>query len=136
MKSYTSVAVLGACVMAAVCLAMPQGSKDGAIFTNEAIRQAQSTRLIPHNAQIQKVQEGVELVAYESIPGSQPINLFVILGDHVPPEVVSNLQTQVDQVGKQWTPPRPPDSPSPPPASYSRNIKAREHFGIVSVNYK
>lgn len=96
-----NLAVLGACTMMAVCLAMPQGSKDGAIFTNEAIRQAQSTHLIPQNAQIQKVQEGVELVAYESIPGSQSINLFEILGDHVPPEVVSNLQTQVDQVGKQ-----------------------------------
>ncbi|KAE9542694.1 hypothetical protein AGLY_002605, partial [Aphis glycines] len=100
MNSLMTVVVLGACMMA-VCLAMPQGSKDGAIFTNEAIRQAQSTHLIPQNAQIQKVQEGVELVAYESIPGSQAINLFEILGDHVPPEVVSNLQTQVDQVGKQ-----------------------------------
>lgn len=100
MKSYVSVVVLGTCMMA-VCLAMPQGAKDGAIFTNEAIRQAQNTHLIPQNAQIQKVQEGVELVAFESLPGSQPINLFEILGDHVPPEVVSNLQTQVDQVGKQ-----------------------------------
>lgn len=100
MNSLMTVVVLGTCMMA-VCLAMPQGSKDGAIFTNEAIRQAQSTHLIPQNAQIQKVQEGVELVAYESIPGSQAINLFEILGDHVPPEVVSNLQTQVDQVGKQ-----------------------------------
>lgn len=108
MKSFGCIAVLGACaVLAAVqsaVEAMPQGgTKEGAIFTNEAIRQAQSTRLIPQNAQIQKVQEGVELVAYESIPGSQSINLFEILGDHVPPEVVSNLQTQVDQVGKQWT---------------------------------
>lgn len=100
MKSFASVVVLGTCMMA-VCLALPQGTKEGAIFTNEAIRQAQSTRLIPEGAQIQKVQEGVELVAYESIPGSQPIDLFQILGDHVPPEVVSNLQTQVDQVGKQ-----------------------------------
>ncbi|XP_025200334.1 uncharacterized protein LOC112598168 [Melanaphis sacchari] len=100
MHSFMTIVVLGTCMMA-VCLAMPQGSKDGAIFTNEAIRQAQSTHLIPQNAQIQKVQEGVELVAYESIPGSQAINLFEILGDHVPPEVVSNLQTQVDQVGKQ-----------------------------------
>lgn len=100
MKSFMSIVVLGTCMMA-VCLAMPQGAKEGAIFTNEAIRQAQNTHLIPQNAQIQKVQEGVELVAYESLPGSQPINLFEILGDHVPPEVVSNLQTQVDQVGKQ-----------------------------------
>lgn len=101
MKSFACVVVLGLCAMAAVAVAMPQAAKDGAIFTNEAIRQAQNTQLIPQNAQIHKVQEGVELVAYESIPGSQPINLFEILGDHVPPEVVSNLQTQVDQVGKQ-----------------------------------
>lgn len=100
MNLFMTTVVLGTCMMA-VCLAMPQGGKDGEIFSNEAIRQAQSTHLIPQNAQIQKVQEGVEVVAYESIPGSQAINLFEILGDHVPPEVVSNLQTQVDQVGKQ-----------------------------------
>ncbi|CAB0004692.1 unnamed protein product [Nesidiocoris tenuis] len=45
-----------------------------------------------------KVQEGIELAAYESIPGDQRINLFEILGDHVPPEVVNNLQAQVDQI--------------------------------------
>lgn len=48
-----------------------------------------------------QVQEGVELAAYEHIPGDQRINLFEILGDHVPPEVVNNLQAQVDLVGKQ-----------------------------------
>ncbi|BES95432.1 Hypothetical protein NTJ_08241 [Nesidiocoris tenuis] len=74
--------------------------KEGAFFTNEAIRQAQNTHLIPKGATIQKVQEGIELAAYESIPGDQRINLFEILGDHVPPEVVNNLQAQVDQVGK------------------------------------
>ncbi|XP_067008221.1 uncharacterized protein [Anabrus simplex] len=77
------------------------GSKEGSFFTNEAIRQAQNTYLIPKDATIQKVQEGVELAAYESIPGDQPINLFEILGDHVPPEVVNNLQQQVDRVGKE-----------------------------------
>ncbi|KAF7392822.1 hypothetical protein HZH66_008655 [Vespula vulgaris] len=51
-------------------------------------------------ATIQKVQEGIELAAYESIPGDQRINLFEILGEHVPPEVVNNLQTQIDQIGR------------------------------------
>ncbi|KAJ9597779.1 hypothetical protein L9F63_011387 [Diploptera punctata] len=95
------------CVMALVALVrcQPQGppphEKEGAFFTNEAIRQAQNTYLIPKDATIQKVQEGIQLAAYESIPGNQRINLFEILGDHVPPEVVNNLQAQVDQVGKQ-----------------------------------
>lgn len=78
-----------------------QAEKEGAFFTNEAIRQAQNTYLIPKDATIQKVQEGIQLAAYESIPGNQRINLFEILGEHVPPEVVNNLQAQVDQVGKQ-----------------------------------
>jgi hypothetical protein len=97
-----SLVVIG-CVLALVECA-PQktggGNKEGAFFTNEAIRQAQTTHLIPQGATIQKVQEGIELAAYESIPGNQRINLFEILGDHVPPEVVNNLQAQVDQVGK------------------------------------
>lgn len=89
------------CLCIAVCytVAAPQ-NKEGAFFTNEAIRQAQNTHLIPQGATIQKVQEGIELAAYESIPGNQRINLFEILGEHVPPEVVNNLQSQVDQVGK------------------------------------
>ncbi|XP_054258542.1 uncharacterized protein LOC128983322 [Macrosteles quadrilineatus] len=86
-----------ACVVLSVS-ARPQ--KEGAYFTNEAIRQAQNTHLIPQGAQIQKVQEGIELAAIESIPGNERINLFEILGEHVPPEVVNNLQAQVDQVGK------------------------------------
>ncbi|KZC04874.1 PREDICTED: uncharacterized protein LOC107193301 [Dufourea novaeangliae] len=81
-----------------VALAFPQ--KDGQIFSNEAIKQAQNTYLIPKDATIQKVQEGIELAAYESIPGDQKINLFEILGDHVPPEVVNNLQSQIDQIGR------------------------------------
>lgn len=47
-----------------------------------------------------QVQEGIELAAYESIPGNQRINLAEILGDQVPPEVISNLQGQIDQVGR------------------------------------
>lgn len=82
----------------AVAVAFPQ--KDGQIFSNEAIKQAQNTYLIPKDATIQKVQEGIELAAYESIPGDQKINLFEILGEHVPPEVVNNLQAQIDQIGR------------------------------------
>lgn len=36
-----------------VAFAMPQ--REGAAFTNDAIRQAQSSHLIPQNAQIQNV---------------------------------------------------------------------------------
>ncbi|XP_025837353.1 uncharacterized protein LOC108745229 isoform X1 [Agrilus planipennis] len=82
----------------AVVSAFPQ--KEGGSYTNEAIRQAQNSRLIPKDAQIQKVVEGIEIGAYESIPGNQRVNLFEILGDQVPPEVVNNLQQQVDQVGR------------------------------------
>ncbi|KAL1490859.1 hypothetical protein ABEB36_011544 [Hypothenemus hampei] len=84
--------------MTILATAMPQ--KEGGAYTNEAIRQAQQTFLIPKDAQIQKVQEGIEIGAYESIPGNQKINLFEILGDQFPPEVVNNLQGQIDQVGK------------------------------------
>lgn len=90
--------VLATLLLAGMIAAYPQ--KDGQIFSNEAIRQAQNTYLIPKDATIQKVQEGIELAAYESIPGDQRINLFEILGDHVPPEVVNNLQTQIDQIGR------------------------------------
>ncbi|XP_011506486.1 PREDICTED: uncharacterized protein LOC105368973 [Ceratosolen solmsi marchali] len=88
--------VLGLVAMAS---AFPQ-QKDGQIFSNEAIKQAQQTYLIPKDAQIQNVQEGIELAAYESIPGNQRINLFEILGEHVPAEVVNNLQGQIDQIGR------------------------------------
>jgi len=91
-------AVLAMLLLAVAALAYPQ--KDGQIFSNEAIRQAQNTYLIPKDATIQKVQEGIELAAYESIPGDQRINLFEILGEHVPPEVVNNLQSQIDQIGR------------------------------------
>lgn len=90
--------LLVACLCVAVVVARPQ--KEGGYFTNEAIRQAQNTQLIPPGATIQKVQEGIELAALESIPGNQRINLFDVLGAHVPPEVVNNLQAQIDQVGK------------------------------------
>ncbi|EFN66060.1 Allantoinase, mitochondrial [Camponotus floridanus] len=96
MKFY--IIILAVSFLAGVILAYPQ--KDGQIFSNEAIRQAQNTYLIPKDATIQKVQEGIELAAYESIPGDQRINLFEILGEHVPPEVVNNLQTQIDQIGR------------------------------------
>lgn len=86
------------CGLVAVATAFPQ--KEGQIFSNEAIKQAQSTFLIPKDATIQNVQEGIELAAYESIPGDQKINLFEILGEQFPPEVVNNLQSQVDQVGR------------------------------------
>ncbi|EFA09501.2 uncharacterized protein LOC662721 [Tribolium castaneum] len=84
--------------LGAVCAAMPQ--KEGGAYTNEAIKQAQNTFLIPKDAQIQKVQEGIEIGAYEGIPGNQRINLFEILGDQFPTEVVNNLQQQIDQVGR------------------------------------
>lgn len=48
-----------------------------------------------------QVQEGIEVAAYENIRGDESINLFQILGDQVPPEVVSNLQAQVESIGKQ-----------------------------------
>lgn len=88
--------VVFAMVLCAV-VAFPQ--KDGQTFTNEAIRQAQSTYLIPRDAKIQNVQESIEIAARESIPGNQKINLLEIFGDDVPSEVVSNLQLQVDQIG-------------------------------------
>jgi hypothetical protein len=91
-------AVLAMLLLTVAASAYPQ--KDGQIFSNEAIRQAQNTYLIPKDATIQKVQEGIELAAYESIPGDQRINLFEILGEHVPPEVVNNLQSQIDQIGR------------------------------------
>ncbi|XP_061386187.1 uncharacterized protein LOC133321104 [Musca vetustissima] len=85
--------------LVAFVAAMPQ-QREGAAYTNEAIRQAQQTFLIPKDAQIQNVQEGIELGAYEQIPGNQRINLFEILGDQVPSEVINNLQSQVDQIGR------------------------------------
>ena len=96
MKVYIIFAVT---FLAGMVAAFPQ-QKDGQIFSNEAILQAQNTYLIPKDATIQRVQESQELRAYESIPGNQRINLFEILGDQVPPEVVNNLQSQIDQIGK------------------------------------
>ncbi|ETN59447.1 hypothetical protein AND_008957 [Anopheles darlingi] len=103
----------------AVALAAPQHA--GGALTDEAIRQAQSQQLIPSNAQIQGVEKGkkpkrkivcytyryntkmvptgIQLAALESIPGQQHVDLFQLLGDQVPREVISNLQSQVDQVG-------------------------------------
>lgn len=92
-----AIALLAVTCMAALATAYPQ--KEGGQFTNEAIRQAQNTFLIPKDAEIQNVQEGIELAAYENLPGNQRIDLAQILGAHVPAEVVSNLQAQVDRVG-------------------------------------
>lgn len=47
-----------------------------------------------------KVQEGIELAAYENIPGNQKVNLLEILGAEVPSEVIANLQGQIDGVGR------------------------------------
>ncbi|KAJ8725332.1 hypothetical protein PYW08_003515 [Mythimna loreyi] len=91
--------VLCVFVVVAAVAAAPQ--REGAAYTREAIKQAQSTHLIPKDAEIQKVQEGIELAAYESIPVNQRINLFEILGDQVPSEVINNLQTQIDHVGRE-----------------------------------
>lgn len=48
-----AVVLCGVLVTIGLASAFPQ--KDGAIFSNEAIRQAQNTFLIPKDAQIQKV---------------------------------------------------------------------------------
>lgn len=39
----------------AVAMALPQNTREGAAFSNEAIRQAQQSFLIPRDATIQKV---------------------------------------------------------------------------------
>lgn len=43
------------CLAAIVSIAVAYPAQEGAAYTNEAIRQAQSSHLIPQNAQIQKV---------------------------------------------------------------------------------
>ncbi|XP_061711731.1 uncharacterized protein LOC133521027 [Cydia pomonella] len=88
------------CLLVLVDCAAAAPQREGAAFSNEAIKQVQNAFLIPKDAKIQKVQEGIELAAYESIPGNQRINLFEILGDQVPSEVINNLQGQIDQVGR------------------------------------
>ncbi|XP_014362246.1 uncharacterized protein LOC106713869 [Papilio machaon] len=93
-------AVWSLMALALVAAARGAPQREGAAFTKEAIKQAQNTFLIPKDAEIQKVQEGIELAAYESIPGNQKIDLRLILGDQVPEEVINNLQSQVDQVGR------------------------------------
>lgn len=110
------------CILVIIGTALAYPQREGAAYTNEAIRQAQNTFLIPKDAQIQKVrnsnppkpgrwrifgfqvQEGIEIGAYESIPIHQKINLAEILGDQVPLEVINNLQQQVDQIGRAWGP--------------------------------
>lgn len=43
------------CLFALIAVAVAYPAQEGAAYTNEAIRQAQSSHLIPQNAQIQKV---------------------------------------------------------------------------------
>lgn len=43
------------CLFALVAVAVAYPAQDGAAYTNEAIRQAQTSHLIPSNAQIQNV---------------------------------------------------------------------------------
>ncbi|KAK5645074.1 hypothetical protein RI129_006374 [Pyrocoelia pectoralis] len=84
--------------LVAIAAAFPQ--REGGAYTNEAIRQAQNSQLIPKDAQIQKVEEGIELGAYENIPGGQRIELLPILGDQLPAEVVNDLQARLDVIGR------------------------------------
>ncbi|XP_055299319.1 uncharacterized protein LOC129566941 [Sitodiplosis mosellana] len=88
------------CFAAIIAVAVAYPAQEGAAYTNEAIRQAQSSHLIPQNAQIQKVDEGIELSALENIPGNQRVDLFSLLGSQFPLEVVQNLQRQIDSVGR------------------------------------
>lgn len=48
----------------------------------------------------EKVVQGIELAAYENLPGNQPIDLQGILGDLIPQEVVQNLQPAVNDIGR------------------------------------
>ena len=101
MKVVCIALMIGATIAAHVAQAYPYAQqKEGSFFTNEAIRQAQNTQLIPPGATIQKVQEAIEVAAIERLSDNQAINLYQLLKGHVPEEVVSNLQTQIDQVGK------------------------------------
>lgn len=88
------------CFAALLAVAAAYPANEGAAYTNEAIRQAQNSQLIPADAEIQNVQAGIELAAYENIPANQRIPLFDILGSQVPQEVVQNLQRQVDAIGQ------------------------------------
>lgn len=89
------------CFAALVAFAVAYPTNEGAAYTSEAIRQAQSSQLIPRDAQIQTVDQGIELGAYENIPINQQVRLHEILGAHVPPEVIQNLQRQIDSIGQQ-----------------------------------
>lgn len=89
------------CFAALVAFAVAYPTNEGAAYTSEAIRQAQNSELIPRDAQIQTVDQGIELGVYENIPIHQKIRLHDILGAHVPPEVIHNLQGQIDAIGQQ-----------------------------------
>lgn len=113
--------VLCLCLCLSVVLAKPQGSS---YQTHDAIKQAQNSNLIPRDAQIHKVSEietekrkklffiqliqfvqvdqGIEVAAYEGIPGNQQVDLKQILGNDFPAQVISNLQVQIDSIGRHW----------------------------------
>ncbi|XP_031623690.1 uncharacterized protein LOC116341007 [Contarinia nasturtii] len=88
------------CFVAIIAVAVAFPAQEGAAYTNEAIRQAQSSHLIPQNAQIQKVESSIPLNELENIPGNQRVDLYAILGSEFPSEVVQNLQRQIDSVGR------------------------------------
>jgi hypothetical protein len=47
------------------------------------------------------VEKSVPLAAYENLPANHHIDLFMILGDTVPREVISNLQTQIQNIQRR-----------------------------------
>ncbi|KFB45224.1 AGAP008252-PA-like protein [Anopheles sinensis] len=119
------------CALVALALAAPQ-QRDGGALTDEAIRQAQTQQLIPQDAQIQGVQQGIQVAALESIPGTQRVDLFQLLGDQVPREVISNLQSQVDQVYQLTA--SPPTSPQHHPlASINTQVRACSNKGGITT---
>lgn len=51
------------CLMVSVAAVVARPQKEGAYFTNEAIRQAQNTHLIPQGASIQKVRLTIDTLS-------------------------------------------------------------------------
>lgn len=47
-----------------------------------------------------QVDQGIEVAAYEGIPGNQQVDLKQILGADFPAQVISNLQVQIDSIGR------------------------------------
>lgn len=48
-----------------------------------------------------QVEKSVALAAYENIPAGQNFDLFMVLGDQVPREVISNLQQQIENIHRR-----------------------------------